>query len=94
VLRIKGIKNIIWVTLVLPTLILASFIAYNHTTMDPQTLAEFAIPLLKWGSLACTIIYLAYIVMHIPLVRSIYQAKSVIYPRYNAVVAEEHHQHF
>lgn len=94
VLRIKRIKSIIWLVVALPTIILASFIAYNHTTMGPQALAEFAIPLLKWGSLACTIIYLAYIVMHMPLVRAIYQAKSVIYPRYNSVVADAEQKTF
>lgn len=94
VLRLKRIKNIIWLAIALPTAILASFIAYNHSTMEPQALAEFAIPLLKWGSLACTIIYLAYIVMHMPLVRAIYQAKSVIYPRYNAAVAESEQKTF
>lgn len=94
VLRLKRIKNIIWLAIALPTAILASFIAYNHTTMEPQALAEFAIPLLKWGSLACTNIYLAYIVMHMPLVRAIYHANSVIYPRYNAAVADNEQKKF
>lgn len=88
VLRLKRIMNITWLTISLPTIVLASIIAYNHTTMEPQTLAEFAIPLLKWGALACTLAYLAYIVMHMPLVRAIYHAKSVVYPRYNASVSE------
>jgi len=94
VLRLKQLKNIIWLVIVLPTAVLGAFIVYNHTTMEPQVLAEFAIPLLKWGSLACTIIYLAYIVMHMPLVRVIYHAKSVIYPRYNAAVAESEQKTF
>lgn len=94
VLRLKRLKNITWLAIALPTAALAAFIAYNHTTMEPQALAEFAIPLLKWGSLACTIIYLAYIVMHMPLVRAIYQAKSVIYPRYNATVSESEQKTF
>lgn len=94
VLRLKRLKNIIWLVIALPTTVLAALIAYNHTTMEPQALAEFAIPLLKWGSLACTIIYLAYIVMHMPLVRAIYQAKSEIYPRYNAAVADTEQKTF
>ena len=94
VLRLKRLKNIIWLMLWLPTIVMASYIAYNHTTMEPQALAEFAIPLLKWGGLVCTIIYLAYIVLHIPVVRAIYQAKSVIFPRYNSVVAEEEKKTF
>ncbi|GAV19118.1 hypothetical protein MMIC_P0047 [Mariprofundus micogutta] len=94
VLRLKRLKNIIWMLLVIPSIGLASFIAYNHSAMEPQALAEFAIPLLKWGALVCTIIYLAYIVMHVPVVRAIYQAKSVIFPRYNAELAEHEQQTF
>ena len=94
VLRLKRIKNVIWLMLCLPTIVLASFIAYNHTTMEPQALAEFAIPLLKWGGLICTIIYLAYIVLHIPVVRAIYQAKSVVFPRYNSVATEKEKKSF
>ena len=94
VLRLKRIKNFIWLMLWLPTIVLASFIAYNHTTMEPQDLAEFAIPLLKWGGLVCTIIYLGYIVLHIPVVRAIYQAKSVVFPRYNSVATEEEKKAF
>ncbi|ATX79998.1 hypothetical protein Ga0123461_1585 [Mariprofundus aestuarium] len=94
VLRLKRIKNVIWLMLWLPSIALASFIAYNHTTMEPQSLAEFAIPLLKWGGLVCTIIYLAYIVLHVPVVRAIYQAKSVVFPRYNSAVTEKEKKSF
>lgn len=94
VLRLKQLKNIIWLIIALPTTALAAYIAYSHSTMEPQALAELAIPLLKWGSLACTIIYLAYIVMHMPLVRAIYHARSEIYPRYNAAVSDNQQKTF
>ncbi len=94
VLSLKRIKNYMWLLLWLPTIALAAIITYNHSAMEPQELAAFAIPLLKWGGLVCTIIYLVYIVLHVPLVRAIYQAKSVIFPRYNSAVAEQDQKTF
>ncbi|OIO69223.1 MAG: hypothetical protein AUJ57_09500 [Zetaproteobacteria bacterium CG1_02_53_45] len=94
VLLLKRLKNIIWLMLWLPTIAMTSYIAYNHTTMDPQALADLAIPLLKWGGLVCTIIYLAYIVLHVPVVRAIYHAKSVVFPRYNAAASEQEQKTF
>lgn len=88
VIRCKQRMHYIWLLLWLPTTAVAGYIAFNHNSLPAEILAGQVIPLLKWGGLACTIFYLAYIVMHIPMVRTIYHGMSVVYPRYNRTVSE------
>ena len=87
---------ITWLTSLAMGVTFFVWLAINHyqNGVPLKELAETALPLLLWTTIAITIAYIIFIFLYFSIARKIYHAQSVVYPHLNEQLPEDQQRTF
>ncbi|ATX81665.1 hypothetical protein Ga0123462_0795 [Mariprofundus ferrinatatus] len=94
--RFRTIQNIIWFASFAVAAIFFIWLgkAHHQEGIALAELADTALPILMWGTIAITTAYVVFILIYFGMARAIYHSHSVIHPRLNEQIPEHEHRKF